>query len=148
MTNLLVFYYLYPVGESQPRYYHGMFSDSPLLVCLSTYLSFCLSDTVFPLKFQLGGFVYPLLLKNGGIKKKIGVQNRTSMDTTKLLKSLNYNENQNPQWMNLNNPLLLSKSTVMISHGMPDKLVGKGKIVHDKKFLLFQQFFKPFQMIF
>ena len=34
--------------------------------------------------------------------------------------------------INLNNPLLLSKSTVMILHGMPDKLVGKGKIAHDK----------------
>ena len=34
------------------------------------------------------GTVYPLLLKNGGIKKKIGVQNRTSMDTKlDLLKS-------------------------------------------------------------
>ena len=33
------------------------------------------------------GVSYPLLLKNGGIKKKIGVQNKTSMDT-KLLKSL------------------------------------------------------------
>ena len=34
--------------------------------------------------------------------------------------------------MNLNNPLLLSKSTVMILHGMPDKLKGKDKIEHDK----------------
>ena len=32
--------------------------------------------------------------------------------------------------MNLNNPVLLSKSTVIISHAMPDKLVGKGKIAH------------------
>ena len=40
---------------------------------------------VFPVKFQLGG-LYPLLPKNGGIKKKIRVQNRSSMDT-KLLKS-------------------------------------------------------------
>ena len=44
---------------------------------------------------------------------------------------LKNNENQNPQGMNLNNPLLFSKSTIMISHGMPDKLVGKGKIAHD-----------------
>ena len=35
----------------------------------------------------------------------------------------------------------------MISHGMSDKLVGKGKIAHDKKFLLFQQLFNPFQII-
>ena len=34
--------------------------------------------------------------------------------------------------MDLNNPLLLSKSTVMISRGMPDDLVGTGKIAHDK----------------
>ena len=35
----------------------------------------------------------------------------------------------------------------MISHGMPGKLVGKGKIANDKQFLLFQQLFNPFQMI-
>ena len=49
--------------------------------------------------------------------------------------------------MNLNDPLLLSKSTVMISHGMPDKLVGKDKTANEKQFLFFQQLFNPFQMI-
>ena len=49
--------------------------------------------------------------------------------------------------MNLNDPLILSKRTVMISHGMPDKLVGKDKIAHDKQFLFFQQLFNSFQMI-
>ena len=48
-------------------------------------MAFSVPETVFPVKFQLRG-LYPLLLKNGGIKKKIGVQNRTSMDT-KLLQS-------------------------------------------------------------
>ena len=40
---------------------------------------------VFPVKFQLMGFV-PLTTAKWGYKEKIGVQNRTSMDT-KLLKS-------------------------------------------------------------
>ena len=39
---------------------------------------------------------------------------------------------QNPQWINLNNPLLLSESTIMISHGLPNKIVGKSKIAHDE----------------
>ena len=39
---------------------------------------------------------------------------------------------QNPQGVNLNNPLLLSESTIMISHGLPDKIVGKSKIAHDE----------------
>ena len=51
---------------------------------------------VFPVKFQLMGFV-PLTTEKWGYKEKIRVQNRTSMVTAKLLKSLNYNENQNPQ---------------------------------------------------
>ena len=40
---------------------------------------------VFPVKFQLRGFV-PLTPEKWGYKEKIGVQNKTSMDT-KLLKS-------------------------------------------------------------
>ena len=39
--------------------------------------------------------------------------------------------------MNLNNPLLLSKS-------MPDKLVGKGKIAHEKIISSFPTTFQPF----
>ena len=49
---------------------------------------------VFPVKFQLGGFgFYPLLLKNGGIRNKIGVQKgRTSItqDIDKAIKLINY----------------------------------------------------------
>ena len=66
-SKLLAFYLFMPPQKECFRGYTGI---SP----------------VFPVKFQLGGFLYPLLPKNGGIKKKIGVQNRTSMDT-KLLKS-------------------------------------------------------------
>ena len=45
------------------------------------------NKSVFPVKFQLRGFV-PLTTEKWGCKeKKIGVQNRTSMDTTKLSKS-------------------------------------------------------------
>ena len=46
--------------------------------------------------------------------------------------------------MNLNNPLLLSKSTVMISHGIPDKCAGKGKIAHDTVIFPFPTTFQPF----
>ena len=45
--------------------------------------------------------------------------------------------------MNLNNPLLLSKGTIMVSHGLPAKNVGKREIAHDELFLLFQQLFNP-----
>ena len=38
---------------------------------------------------------------------------------------------QNPQWINLYNPLLLSESKIMISHGLPDKIVGKSEIAHE-----------------
>ena len=37
-----------------------------------------------------------------------------------------------------------TESTVMISHGMPDKLVGKGKIAHDKVISSFPTTFQPF----
>ena len=43
------------------------------------------SDAVFLVKLQLKGFV-PFTTEKWGYKEKIGVQNRTSMDT-KLLKS-------------------------------------------------------------
>ena len=39
---------------------------------------------------------------------------------------------QNPQWINLNNPLLLSESKIMISHDLPDKIVAKSEIAHDE----------------
>ena len=39
---------------------------------------------------------------------------------------------QDPQGISLNNPLLLSESTIMISHGLPDKIVGKNEIAHDE----------------
>ena len=31
----------------------------------------------------------------------------------------------------------------MISHGLPDEIVGKSEIAHDEQFLLFQQLFNP-----
>ena len=39
---------------------------------------------------------------------------------------------QNTPWINLKNCLLLSESIIMISNGLPDKIVGKSKIAHGK----------------
>ena len=39
---------------------------------------------------------------------------------------------QTPQCINLNNHLLLSENTIMISHGLPDKIVRKSEIAHDE----------------
>ena len=38
---------------------------------------------------------------------------------------------QNPHWIYLNNPLLLSGS-IMILHGLPHKIVGKSEIALDE----------------